>query len=110
MTGALRRYRVMAQLVGVGLLVLTLVGMPLQYGAGKPAVVGIVGPIHGFLYIVYLAAAYDLARRGTWTRGQMVAVVVAGFVPFLVFFVEHRTVDRVRRELAGERDLSGDTP
>ena len=58
MDGAQRRtlvrYRAMAYVVGVGLLVLVLVGVPLQYAAGKPAVVQVVGPIHGFLYIVYL--------------------------------------------------------
>jgi len=51
----------MAYVVGVGLLVLVLVGVPLQYVAGKPAVVQVVGPIHGFLYIVYLMTVADLA-------------------------------------------------
>ena len=51
--GALLRYRVMAFAVGVMLVVLVFVGIPLQI-AGHPAVVQIVGPIHGFLYIVYL--------------------------------------------------------
>ena len=59
----LARYRAMAYVVGVGLLVLVLVGVPLQYAAGKPAVVQVVGPIHGFLYIVYLFSVADLVRR-----------------------------------------------
>ena len=50
----LLRYRVMAYVVGVGLLVLVLIGVPLQYAADKPAVVEVVGPIHGVLYMVYL--------------------------------------------------------
>src|ERR1022692_3688956 len=48
------RYRAMAYVVGVGLLVLVGVGVPLQYLANEPAVVSVAGPIHGFLYIVYL--------------------------------------------------------
>ena len=99
MSGALLRYRIMAYIVGVGLLILVLVGVPLKYAAGMPGVVAVVGPIHGILYIVYLAAAYDLARRGRWTLGQMAAVVGAGFVPFLAFVVERQVTSRVEREL-----------
>lgn len=100
MRAALVRYRVMAYLVGIGLLVLTAVGVPLQYVWGKPAVVSIVGPIHGFLYIIYLIAAADLARRDRWTLPQMAAVVCAGFVPILAFVVERYTTHRVERHLA----------
>ncbi len=95
MSGALIRYRVMAYAVGIGLLVLVLIGMPLQYGADKPGVVAVVGPIHGFLYIVYLLAALDLARRARFSLPQLAAMVGAGFLPFLAFFVEHRVTRRV---------------
>ena len=53
------------------------------------------------MYIVYLATAVDLARRARFTFWQVVAVVGAGFIPFLAFVVEHRTNVRVRAELAG---------
>ncbi|MGH9068059.1 MAG: DUF3817 domain-containing protein [Acidimicrobiales bacterium] len=98
-SGALTRYRVMAYIVGVGLLVLVLAGMPLKYAAGIPSVVGVVGPIHGFLYIIYLGAAYDLARRARFTIWQMAAMVGAGFLPFLAFIIEHKVTARVEREL-----------
>ncbi len=93
--GALLRYRVMAFIVGVGLLILVFIGVPLQYGAGEPIVAQIVGPIHGFLYIVYLLAALDLARRARFSLWQLAGMVGAGFVPFLAFFVEHRVTIRV---------------
>ncbi len=99
MSGALRRYQVLAYLVGAGLLILTFVGVPLQYGAGHPGVVAVVGPIHGFLYIVYLATAYDLARRARFGLWRMVAMVCAGFLPFLAFVVEHRIASQLRAEL-----------
>jgi integral membrane protein len=96
---ALLRYRVMAYIVGAALLVLVLVGVPLQFAAGHPGVVGVVGPIHGFLYIVYLAVGYDLARRDRWTPGRMLVVALAGFVPFLTFVVERRITRAVQSEL-----------
>jgi integral membrane protein len=100
---ALTRYRIMADIVGVGLIVLVFVGVPLQVWANNTSVVAIVGPLHGFAYIVYLAAAYDLARRGRWTILQLLAIVVAGLVPFLAFVVEHFTSARVRRQLDAEQ-------
>jgi len=96
--GALLRYRVMAYVVGTGLLILVFVGVPLQYGAGEPAVAQVVGPIHGFLYIVYLATALDLARRAQFRLLQLAAMVGAGFVPFLAFVVEHRVARRITDE------------
>lgn len=99
MTGALLRYRVMAYIVGCGLIILVFVGIPLQYGANKPGVVSVVGPIHGFLYIVYLLAALDLARRARFTIPQMAAMVGAGFLPFLAFIIERKVTARVDQEL-----------
>lgn len=98
--GALLRYRVMAYAVGVGLLVLVLVGMPLQFAAGRPQVVQVVGPIHGFLYIVYLLAAADLTRRGRWPLSQLAGVILAGLVPFVAFVVERRVTRRTEQQFA----------
>lgn len=92
---SLRRYRVMAYVVGVGLATLVFVGVPLQYGAGIPQVDAVVGPVHGFLYIVYLLAAVDLARRARFTLLQMAAMIGAGFVPLLAFVIEHRVTKRL---------------
>lgn len=90
MNGALSRYRVMAYVVGVGLLVLVLVGMPLEHFADRPGLVSIVGPAHGFLYIVYLLFALDLAMRARWPLGRTLGVLIAGTIPFLSFVVERR--------------------
>ena len=97
--GALLRYRVLAYAVGVGLVVLVLIGVPVQL-AGSPGVVHVVGPIHGFLYIAYLVAAADLARRGRWPARQLIPVILAGLIPFLAFVVERRVTRRTRERLA----------
>jgi integral membrane protein len=96
LAASLTRYRVMAYVVGTGLATLVFIGVPLQYGAGIPQVDQIVGPIHGFLYIVYLLAAVDLARRARFTLLQMAAMIGAGFIPLLAFVIEHRVTRRVR--------------
>ncbi len=95
MTGTLLRYRILAYAVGVGLIVLVFIGIPLQV-AGHPAVVQIVGPVHGVLYLVYLLAALDLVRRARLSLWQMVAMVGAGLLPLLAFFIEHRISGDIR--------------
>jgi integral membrane protein len=93
---ALRRYQIMSFVVGVMLLVLVGVAMPLQYIGHKPTMATIVAQVHGGLYIVYLLTAASLARRARFGLGQMLAVVCAGFLPFLAFYVEWRTTRRIR--------------
>jgi integral membrane protein len=88
--GALTRYRIIAWVVGVVLLVLVLVGMPLKYIGGQDAVVAIVGPIHGFLFMVYVVLTFDLARRARWPFGRMLLVMLAGTIPFLSFWAERK--------------------
>jgi integral membrane protein len=91
MRDPLTRYRAMAMIVGTMLLVLVLVGMPLQYGFGRPGLADVVAPVHGILYIVYLLTVLDLARRDRrLSLRQLAAMVGAGFVPFLAFVIERR--------------------
>jgi integral membrane protein len=87
---ALQRYRVIAWVVGAGLLVLVFVAMPLKYFADRPGVVAVVGPIHGFLYVLYLLCALDLAVRNRWQLTRTVLVMLAGTVPFLSFVAERK--------------------
>lgn len=96
MEGAVTRYRILAMLVGT-LLVLLTIGMVLKYGpTDMPEMVGIVSPIHGFFYMVYLAGAYDLWRRTGWPLSKMVVIVLGGVVPLMTFFVERRIVQDAR--------------
>lgn len=90
MKGALTRFRIVAWAVGVLLLTLTLVAMPLKYFAHEDLGVAIIAPIHGWLYVVYLAATADLARRVQWTVSRILLVAIAGTVPFLSFFIERQ--------------------
>ncbi len=100
MKGALQRYRVMANVVGVVLVVFILIAVPLRYLGGHPRMSQTISPIHGFLYMVYLGVTVDLARRARWSVGRTALVGLAGTVPFLSFFVEHRMTRTVRAETA----------
>lgn len=96
---SLTAYRVMANVVGVLLLILVFVGLPLKYLASKDQVVAVVGTAHGFLYILYLLVAGNLAYQRRWPLPRTALVLLAGTVPFLSFAVEHRMTRLVRAEM-----------
>jgi integral membrane protein len=102
MHGALIRYRVMAFVVGTALIILTVIVIAQVSGAHVKTAANIVAPIHGYLYIIYLVTAADLARRAHWKLGRILAVVAAGFVPTLAFFVEHRVYQQMQAEFAAD--------
>ena len=87
MKAAVLRYRVMAYVTGVVLIILCFVGIPLQI-AGYPAVANDVGVLHGILYIIYLVCAWQLARRLRLAVKPTLIMLLAGTVPIMTFIVE----------------------
>ena len=87
--GALLRYRVMAYVVGVMLLLLV-AGMLLKYVFGVIESTTIVAIGHGWLYMIYVLLALDLCFRMRWSFPRILFVVIAGTIPFLSFVAEHK--------------------
>jgi integral membrane protein len=76
---------ILGYLEGLSFLILLGFAMPMKYLFGDPAPVSLVGAVHGFLFIAYLAALY-LGVGKHWNRsglihGSIAAVLPAG--PFL---------------------------
>lgn len=95
-SGSLRRYRVLALVTGVMLLVLC-VELFLKYvvGAGDDVMRWLewVPFAHGWIYVVYLVTVFDLWSTMRWSLGRLVTMVLAGVVPVMSFVVE-RSVHR----------------
>ncbi|HJY00646.1 MAG TPA: DUF3817 domain-containing protein [Streptosporangiaceae bacterium] len=87
MEAAVLRYRVMAYVTGVVLVVLCFVGIPLQV-AGHPSVANNVGVVHGILYIIYLVFAWILSRKLELATKPTVIMLLAGTIPIMTFIVE----------------------
>jgi integral membrane protein len=114
---ALLRYRVMANVVGVLLIVLVLVGLPLHYGylafpdampqGGRAWQWGAdisryLGVAHGWLYMIFLVTAFWLSRKARWDLTFTIVTLLCGTVPILSFWAEHRATARVQHQLAEE--------
>ncbi|MEO5981369.1 MAG: DUF3817 domain-containing protein [Pedococcus sp.] len=98
---ALRFFKVMAFVVGVGLLLLVL-EIVLHYGFDNDALSWWPQP-HGFIYMLYLAATANLGFKMGWGLGKMVLVMLAGVVPFLSFWAERKVAAEVEGQLAAAR-------
>ena len=99
--GALLRYRVVALLVSVLLVVLFGIGIPLEFAAHHKGVDQIVGVAHGVVvYPLYILLTLDLTRRVRMTPVQLVLTMLAGTVPLASFYAERRTTQFVRERQA----------
>jgi integral membrane protein len=87
----LGRYRLMAYVVGVMLIVVFIGLIPAINSMDK-----VVGPIHGALYIVYLLTVVNIAAKERLRFWTIVAMVVAGWVPFTSFIAERWVTRQVR--------------
>lgn len=125
MKNTLLAYRVMANIVGVLLIVLVLIGVPLANFDGTPMwgvfdstptwwlegtsahdtgefITEYLGIAHGWLYMIFLFSAFALSRRAAWPIGFTVVTLLCGTVPVLSFWSEHRATRRVKDEFAAE--------
>ena len=98
--GALKRYRVMAVITGV-MLILVFLGM-LRYIPGVPrteeldGALSILSQIHGFVYVVYVVTVWQVWSQARWGYKRLASMFFGGVVPLLSFFVEKRVTHEVR--------------
>ncbi|RYV52193.1 DUF3817 domain-containing protein [Pengzhenrongella frigida] len=90
---AVGRYRVLAYVTGVMLLILCaemLLKYVVQVGPDVLAWIGWIPQLHGFVYIVYLVTVLDLWSKMRWGFGRLTVMVLGGVVPVMSFVVERR--------------------
>lgn len=73
---------------GVSYLLLLLVAMPLKYIGKNPILVEWLGPIHGGLFLLYVASAVAVARILNWRWYYVLFAFGASVVPFGPFIFE----------------------
>lgn len=96
---ALGFFKVMAVVVGIGLLILTL-EVVLHYGFQNESLAWW-SPIHGVLFMAYVVSVANLGFKVGWSLGRMVRLMLAGMVPLLSFWVERQVAREVEPRLAG---------
>ena len=104
--GAMSRYRFMALVTGVMLLILC-VELGIKYGLGALTDVDGVMPFiawvpfaHGWIYVVYLITVADLWSKMRWGFGRLVTMVIAGVIPVMSFVLEKKVHTEAEAKLA----------
>ncbi len=107
--GALFRYQLMANIVGVLIIPLFLfTGLHYAIGGFKVEL-AIFGVGHGYLYIVYLIAAGFLALKARLHVPWIILMFAAGLVPGLTFLVEWIVVTRKVQPLLAAQEAAVET-
>ena len=88
MHAAVLRYRVMAYITGVLIIIVVFIGIPLQIWGHNTIITNQVATVHGFLYIVYVVVAFMLANKLHMKPKPTVILLLAGTVPVMTFVVE----------------------
>jgi integral membrane protein len=107
--GAMSRYRFMAILTGVMLLILC-VELFFKYVVPVEVVVDYMGWVpfaHGWIYVVYLVTVLDLWAKMRWGFGRLTTMVFAGVVPVMSFVLEKRVHADADAKLAALADRYG---
>ena len=83
---ALRAYRIMAWATGIWLIALTYEVVSHFVFQRELKWIGVV---HGWVYFIYVLAAFNLALKARWPVIKTAGVLLAGTVPLLGIIVEH---------------------
>jgi len=83
-----KRMRHLGVAEGISFLLLLGIAVPIKYIAGNPALVKILGPIHGVLFIVYVLAVFLAARVLRWGRWKIITALAAAVIPFGTFVLD----------------------
>lgn len=97
-TTALGRFRLVAIIEGISVVLLFLVGMPLKYAFGIPEATRYSGRFHGLMVVVYVFALLSVWVTQRWSIRKAALAFLASFIPFATFYFEHKIRDEVPRE------------
>lgn len=75
---------------GLSLVLLVFLGVPMKYMFESPAMVKIIGPIHGALFLLFMLMAILAAVEYSWKFKTTAIVLLSSFVPFGCFYVENK--------------------
>jgi integral membrane protein len=103
--GALTFYRVMAYIAGVVLLVFC-AAIFLYHVTHTISSDWIFAAAHGWIFVIYVLAAINLAFRAKWGFWRTILTCLAGTIPFLSFVAEHYDTKQVKALMAAHEASS----
>ncbi|SFW17078.1 DUF3817 domain-containing protein [Chitinophaga sancti] len=83
------RLRIISFLEGISLIILLFIAVPLKYWAGQPALVKLMGPIHGLLFTLFVITTLSVGVTYKWKFSETSWKVLLGcIIPFGTFYID----------------------
>jgi len=82
-------FRILSIIEGLSLIALVLIAMPAKYQLGMD-LVRFAGPIHGYLWLAYIALLEIVRRQEKWSSSISNLALITSVLPFGCFFLERR--------------------
>lgn len=98
MSEELQRLRFASIAEAVTLATLVTMAVPLKHLAGWGTGVSLMGPLHGFAFLLYIWCVAQAVSAGHWTAREIARLILVAFVPFAGF----TTIGLIRRKAARE--------
>lgn len=91
--------RLLALLEGTSLVVLVFIAVPIKYVAGDPALVRMIGPVHGALFLLFVYQTISVAIEQQWSfRTRTWKLLVACLVPLGTFYIDRTILRKMQNE------------
>lgn len=86
---ALGRLRILCLLEGLSLLFLLFIAVPMKYFGRDPALVKLIGPVHGTLFLLFVLNTFSVAVAYKWNFKKTTwKVLIACIIPFGTFYID----------------------
>lgn len=93
------RLRIIGFFEGISLLILIFIAMPMKYVYGNPALVKIIGQLHGILFLLFVFNTLSVGVEQKWRfKGTTWKVLLACVVPFGTFYIDNKILNKIPME------------
>jgi integral membrane protein len=95
-TSRIGRLRLVSFLEGMSLLALVFIAVPVKHAFGDPALVRIIGPVHGLLFLLFIFNTLAVGIEQRWNfRTTTWKVLLACVIPFGTFYIDRKILRNV---------------
>lgn len=93
------RFRLIAFLEGMSLIILVFLAVPLKYFADMPGLVEAIGPVHGVLFLAFIFYALRVSFEVEWKFFKTTwKVLLSSFIPFGTFYIDKKILKPMELE------------
>jgi integral membrane protein len=91
------RLRIIGFLEGISLILLIFIAVPVKYYTGDPAMVKMLGPIHGALFILFVFNTLSVGIAYKWQfKTTTWKVLLACIIPLGTFYIDHKILSKMQ--------------